>query len=213
MNRRLSPTGDRGLGPDPGNVCPHILATTSGTTIRKRLRRGSTNAMIAVRVACVIAITGALLAGCGSSSMQDSEGRAFVRGSSTCDLLNEESVPSDNPDIDLITGVYRCRDEMSDARVTGIVDFTLDPYYIHYATQPQTGRFEASSVLTTDEGNGSWRGNGFGVDVWRDEGLSTVWHTEFIGEGEYAGLVYRAWGSQKPDSDAYEVVGYIERTE
>jgi hypothetical protein len=183
--------------------------------MRKRQAHGSTNVMIPVRAASVIAVTGALLTGCASSSVQDSEGRVFVHGYSQqgCTLLNEKSVPNDDPDIDLIEGVFRCRDEMSDPRVTGWVDWTLDPYYIYYTTPPRTGRMEASPALTPDEGGGSWRGTGFGVDIWNDDGLSTVFHNEYIGEGEYEGLVYRQWGSQKPGSDGYELIGYIQDAE
>ena len=123
--------------------------------------------------------------------MQDSEGRVFVHGYSQrgCTLLNEKSVPSDDPDIDLTARVFTRRSEMSDPRVTGWVDWTLDSYYVHYTTTPQTGRMEASPVLTPDEGGGTWRGTGFGVDIWSGDGLSTVFHDEFVGEGEFEGLV------------------------
>ena len=125
-----------------------------------------------------------------------------------------ETVHAPNAAIKYLTeGVFRCRSEMSDPRVTGWVDWTLDPYYIYYTTPPRTGRMEASAALTPDEGGGSWRGTGFGVDIWNDDGLSTVFHTEYIGEGEYEGLVYREWGSQKPGSDGYEVIGYIQDAE
>ena len=103
----------------------------------------------------------------------------FVHGySEGCHLLNETSVPSDNPDIDLLEGVYRCRDEMSDPRVTGTVDWTLDPYHVHYNTAPMTGRMEDSPVLTPDDGDGTCRGEGFGVDIWSGDGLSTVFSNE-----------------------------------
>jgi hypothetical protein len=160
--------------------------------MRKQQDRSTTRVTILVRAACVTVIAGALLTGCASSSMQDSEGREFVHGASGgCALLDEESVPSDDPDIDLNEGVFRCRDEMSDPRVTGWVDWTLDPYYVHYTTDPETGRFEGSPVLTPDERGGTWRGTGFGVDIWNDDGLATALHDEYVGEGQYEELVYR----------------------
>jgi hypothetical protein len=179
--------------------------------MRSHLHHADTSTRLLARVAAVGALAALAVTGCSTTSVEDAEGRVFVHGySEGCDLLNETSVPNDNPDIDLLEGVFSCRDEMSDPRVTGTVDWTLDPYYIHYTTTPMTGRMEASPVLTPDQGDGTWSGEGFGVDIWKGDGLSTVYYNEFIGEGEYDGLVYREWGTQRPGSDGYEIVGYIQ---
>ena len=85
-----------------------------------------------------------------------------------------------------------------------------EPHYIYSSSSPNTGRFEATVVLTNEDG--TWRGEGFGGgDLW-DElgGLSTVYYVEFVGEGSYEGLIYREWGAQHPGSNGYMTFGYIE---
>jgi hypothetical protein len=180
---------------------------------RRRPRRDLTRAALAVSVAAA-ATVGLMMAGCTSSTTDSAaaDNREFVQGySQGCTWPEEQEVTDDNPDIDVWEGVLSCRDEMSDPRVTGEEEWTLvEPSYIHYTTIPQTARFEASVVLTPDEGEGTWRGEGFGADLWSGDGLHTVLHGEYTGEGEYEGLVYHIWGSQQPETGRYELVGYIE---
>jgi hypothetical protein len=182
----------------------------------RRPTRDFTRAILAVSVAAA-ATAGLALAGCSGSSATDSsaatDNREYVQGYGVgeCTWPEEYEVTDDNPDIDVWEGVLLCREQMSDPRVTGEEEWTLvDTNYIHYTTIPQTGRFEASVVLTPDEGEGTWRGEGFGTDIWSGDGLHTVLHGEYAGEGEYEGLIYRVWGSQQPETGRYELVGYIE---
>ena len=182
----------------------------------RRPRRHFTRAT-AVAVSVAVAAAGLALAGCSGSSTTDSsaaaDSREFVQGYGVgeCTWPEEQEVTDDNPDIDVWEGVLLCREQMSDPRVTGAEEWTLvDTNYIHYKTIPQTGRFEASVVLTPDEGEGTWRGEGFGADLWSEDGLHTVFHGEYAGEGDYEGLVYRVWGSQQPETGRYELVGYMQ---
>lgn len=185
--------------------------TTGRPPARARLRRTT-----AVAASVAVAAAGLALAGCSTSSTTDStaaDNREYVQGYGVgeCTWPEEQEVTDDNPNIDVWEGVMLCRDEMSDPRVTGEEQWRMaDPYYIHYTTTPWTGRIEASVVLTPDEGEGTWRGEGFGVDLWSEGGLHTVFHAEYVGQGEYEGLVYRVWGSQQPETGRYELVGYIE---
>jgi hypothetical protein len=125
----------------------------------RRPRRDLTRAALAGSVVAA-ATVGLMMAGCSTSSTTDSaaaDNREFVQGySQGCTWPEEQEVTDDNPDIDVWEGVLSCRDEMSDPRVTGEEEWTLvEPSYIHYTTIPQTARFEASVVLTPDEGEGT----------------------------------------------------------
>lgn len=182
----------------------------------RRPRQGFAPATAVIAVIVAVAAAVAALAGCSTSDTDDSaaeDNRVYVQGYGVgeCTWPEEREVTDDNADIDVWQGVMLCREEMSDLRVTGEEEWRMvDPYYIHYTTTPWTGRIEASVVLTPDEGEGIWRGEGFGVDLWSEGGLHTVFHAEYAGEGEYEGLVYRVWGSQQPETSRYELVGYIE---
>lgn len=84
------------------------------------LHHARTSTRLLARLAVVGAVAALAVTGCSTTSVEDAEGRVFVHGyGEGCDLLNETSIPNDNPDIDLIEGTFRCRDEMSDPRVTG----------------------------------------------------------------------------------------------
>lgn len=189
-----------------------------GPLAGRRPRQGFAWVTAVVAGIAAVAAAVAALGGCSTSDADDSaaEDRVYVQGYGVgCTWPEERQIADDNPDIDVWEGVLSCRDEMSDPRVTGDEEWTLvDPYFIHYTTAPQTTRFEASVVLTPDEGEGTWRGEGFGADIFTEQGtIHTVFHGEYLGEGEYEGLVYRIWGSQQPETPRYEIVGYIQPVE
>lgn len=146
------------------------------------------------------------------------EDTVFVRGTSggsECSWSERDLREDDDPTIDVYTGTLVCPSEMSDPRVSGIEEWELtEPfYYTNYLGEPETGRFEASATLTTDDG--VWRGDGFGSDMRGPggSGLRTTFYVEYVGEGAYEGLTYREWGAQYPGSDHYLIVGYIEPAE
>jgi hypothetical protein len=158
-----------------------------------------------------------LTPGCGSSDLGGDSGspgeRTPVFGTSEgkrCWWSGQQLLEDDDPTTDIWLGTLVCPVEMSDPRVSGEEEWELkEPYYIEYLSSPPTGRFEASVILTTDDG--VWRGEGFGGDLWDEQGgLSTAFYVEFIGEGAYEGLIYREWGAQYPGSNGYLTTGYIE---
>ena len=159
----------------------------------------------------------AVTSGCDSSESEGDTGlageRVFVvgtSGGSRCRWEGQRSQSADDPEITILLGTLICPAEMSDPRVSGEERWELtDPYYIEYLYSPPTGRFEASIVLTTADG--VWRGEGFGGDLWDEQGgLHTAFYAEYVGEGPYAGLIYREWGAQYPGSNGYLITGYIE---
>jgi hypothetical protein len=132
----------------------------------------------------------------------------------------------EHPDgIRVYSGGFSCPGvRSSDPRLDGDVELTLvGAGYADYLPNsgiPETGRFEISVVLTTNDGE-RWSGDGFGVDLYDGEGtIHTVYYTELAGEGKYDGLIYREWGMQQPrvygDSpttlyDGYFASGWIEQ--
>jgi hypothetical protein len=128
-------------------------------------------------------------------------------------------------EIQVYDGGFSCPDvRSSDPRLIGDVELTLvGARYVDYLPSPnipQTGRFEYTIVLTTDDGE-RWSGEGFGIDMWDIEGtLYTVFYDELAGEGKYEGLLYREWGMQQPNVydgttttlyDGYFTSGWIEQ--
>ena len=80
--------------------------------------------------------------------------------------------------VQIYEGSFVCDLTYSDPRVSGIVDWELtgEKYMLYPATEylPETARMEGIGVITTAAG-GTWRGKGFGVDLWdRDGKLRTV---------------------------------------
>jgi hypothetical protein len=181
-----------------------------GATTKETPVRPLSSALVAILIL-------ALISGCGSSDSEGDaalpNGRVPVVGTSEgreCRWEGQRSQQTDDPTIAIMLGTLICPSEMSDPRVSGEERWELkDPHYIWYTSVPNTGRFEASVVLTTEDG--IWRGEGFGSDLWDDQGgLHTTFYAEYIGEGSYEGFVYREWGAQYPGSDGYLITGYIE---
>ncbi len=66
------------------------------------LHHAHTSLRLLTRMAAVGAVAALAVTGCSTTSVEDAEGRVFVHGySEGCDLLNETSVPSDSPDIEV----------------------------------------------------------------------------------------------------------------
>ena len=109
-----------------------------------------------VVVAVVAAGAGFLAAGLEDTATVLGEGRVPVIG--TEQLPRDCTWDSQRTTDSVITGTLICGPiEMSDSRVSGTEEWEMiDPYYIWY--RPETGRFNASVVLTNEEG--VWRGLG-----------------------------------------------------
>jgi hypothetical protein len=166
-----------------------------------------------VIVAVIGAVVGFLAADSEDRADLLGNGRIPVVGTSggrECGQSEWQQLPADIPGTKTYLGTLVCpASGMSDPRVAGVEEWKLTKPYVEYTSAPPTGRFEASVVLTTEDG--VWRGEGFGMDLWDEQwALHTTFYAEYVGEGPYEGLVYREWGAQYPGSNGYLISGYIE---
>lgn len=185
---------------------------------RGRFRAGSAPSALS---AMGLALT---LAACASGSPSvspvsekpspDAGARVAVTGSAACG--NQLTEVSSDGELTVFQGSLTCTYTLSDPRVSGdevsdmtVVyfergDFKIDKWYYPTGT-------------LTNEG-GTWRASGWGSEFWDDtDAIHTSGTSVYVGEGAYAGLVFRTIYAQGAGISGsgieYIVAGWIERVD
>lgn len=134
-----------------------------------------------------------------------------VTGSLSCGVDLTES--STKGGITTYTGPLTCTHSMSDPRVSGTEVSDLTVVWTDQPGLVIDEWFYPTGTLTND--GGSWRASGWGSEFWdENEAIHTSGTSVYIGEGAYAGLVYRLLYAQGAgiggDEVEYIAAGWIE---
>jgi hypothetical protein len=108
-------------------------------------------------------------------------------------------------------GKLVCVHQMSDPRVSGREEDDMTVVYLDIPTL-NVDKWSYPTGTLSNAG-GTWRASGWGSDFWdENDQLHTSGTSYYVGEGGYAGLVYRLLYAQGPETEpyAYLAAGWIE---
>jgi hypothetical protein len=138
--------------------------------------------------------------------------RVPVIGTAACG--NDLSEVSSDGGLTVMRGPLTCTYAMSDPRVSGDELSDMTVVYLKRADLEIDKWFYPTGKLTN--AGGTWRASGWGSEFWDDAGaIHTSGTSLYVGEGAYAGLVFRAIYAQGgeisgPSGIEYIVAGWIE---
>lgn len=139
--------------------------------------------------------------------------RVVVYGNLDCGIENISQ--ANEGETTVYRGTLVCRHQMSDPRVSGLEESDMTVVYLQTPGLEMDKWIYPTGRLTND--GGTWRASGWGSEFWDEEGenLRTSGTSYYLGEGGYAGLVYRLLYAQGPETAPYGYLaaGWIEPAE
>jgi len=129
--------------------------------------------------------------------------RIAVVGNLDCSIEDLDETSGGQPTI--YVGKLVCQHVMSDSRVSGREESHMTVVYLDMTGLKIDKWTYPIGTLRND--GGSWRAAGWGSEFWDDkDALRTSGTSYYVGEGGYAGLVYRLLYAQGPETAPY---GYL----
>lgn len=136
-------------------------------------------------------------------TLPPSDERVRVFGNLDCGI--EGITETDEDQTTVYHGKLVCWHQMSDPRVNGREESDMTVIYLKIPGLTMDKWSYPTGTLIND--GGTWRASGWGSEFWDDKDqLRTSGTSYYVGEGGYAGLVYRLLYAQGPETAPY---GYL----